>query len=122
MSAVNVMVNGRSYSIACDDGQEAHLSHLAAIVDAKIAELSAMVGQIGDSRLMLMAALVLADELDGLQKKAVEGEKTLAALHKLNDEIKSRADTVEGEAAAALESATKRVQDLLNVMQEEGGD
>ena len=50
MASVNVTINGRSYQIACDDGQEAHLKRLGSYIDKRIAELVASVGQIGDRR------------------------------------------------------------------------
>ena len=53
------MVNGRAYTIACDDGEEDHLRELAAHVDAKVREVMETVGQVGDQRLLLMAALLL---------------------------------------------------------------
>ena len=63
MSKITVMVNGRKYEIACDDGQEAHLTRLAQYVDRRVDELIAAVGQVGDARLLLMASLLVADEL-----------------------------------------------------------
>ena len=63
MGQVTVQVNGRAYSIACDDGQEARIRRLAQYVDAKVAEFVAKFGQVGEARLLLMAALVIADEL-----------------------------------------------------------
>ena len=65
MPLVNVMVNGRAYTIACDDGEEEHLRQLAATVDAKTREVLSSVGQVGDTRLLLMAALLIADEHHG---------------------------------------------------------
>ena len=62
MPLVNVMVNGRAYTIACDEGEEDHLRELAAHVDAKVREVLGSVGQVGDTRLLLMAALLIADE------------------------------------------------------------
>ena len=62
MPLVNIMVNQRAYTIACDDGEEDHLRGLAAMVDAKAREVLGSVGQVGDSRLLLMAALLIADE------------------------------------------------------------
>ena len=62
MPLVNVMVNGRAYTIACDEGEEDHLRDLAATVDAKAREVLSSVGQVGDTRLLLMAALLMADE------------------------------------------------------------
>ena len=63
MSQITVMVNGRKYDIACDDGQEAHLTRLAQYVDRRVDELIAAVGQVGDARLLVMASLLVADEL-----------------------------------------------------------
>ena len=63
MAHVSVFINGRSYDIACDDGQEAHLTRLAAYVDKRLTELVAAVGQVGDTRLLVMVSLLIADEL-----------------------------------------------------------
>src|SRR5205085_2476631 len=63
MPLVNVLVNGRAYTVACDEGEEDHLRELGQYLDKRVRELSATVGQVADSRLMLMAGLVIADEL-----------------------------------------------------------
>jgi cell division protein ZapA len=63
MAKVSVTINGRKYDIACDDGQEAHLARLAQYVDKRVDELVAAVGQVGDARLLVMASLLVADEL-----------------------------------------------------------
>lgn len=63
MARVSVSINGRKYPIACEDGQEAHLSRLAAYIDRRISELVASVGQVGDTQLLVMASLLVADEL-----------------------------------------------------------
>ncbi len=63
MAQVTVEINGRRYQIACDDGQEAHLTRLANYIDRRVAELVAAVGQIGDARLLVMVNLLIADEL-----------------------------------------------------------
>jgi cell division protein ZapA len=62
MPLVNVLVNGRAYTIACDDGEEDHLRELGTFVDKRVQELTGSVGQVGDTRLLLMAGLVIADE------------------------------------------------------------
>lgn len=63
MAKVAVTINGRKYDIACDDGQEAHLARLAQYIDKRVDELVAAVGQVGDARLLVMASLLVADEL-----------------------------------------------------------
>lgn len=63
MAKVSVTINKRKYEIACDDGQEAHLVRLSQYVDRRVDELVAAVGQVGDARLLVMASLLVADEL-----------------------------------------------------------
>ena len=106
MPLVNVMVNSRAYTIACDDGEEEHLKELAAHVDEKAREVLASVGQVGDARMLLMAALLIADERHELSGKAgivTDGEK---------QKLHLRVEQAESAAADALESATKKIQDI----------
>jgi cell division protein ZapA len=63
MAQVSLTVNGRPYVVTCDDGQEARIRRLGHYVDAKVAEFVQSVGQVGEGRLLLLAALVIADEL-----------------------------------------------------------
>lgn len=63
MATVSVEINGRPYPVGCADGQEARVRALAEQFDAYVGQVAADVGQVGDIRLFLMAALLLADEL-----------------------------------------------------------
>lgn len=63
MAQVSVRINGRHYQVACEDGQEAHLQKLASYIDERVSELVHDVGQVGDARLLVMASLLIADEL-----------------------------------------------------------
>ena len=63
MAIVTLTINGRSYEMTCDDGQENHLTKLAAHIDERVQELAGAVGQVGEARLLVMASLLLADEL-----------------------------------------------------------
>jgi cell division protein ZapA len=78
MGQVSVPVNGRFYAITCDDGQEIRIRRLAQYVDAKVAEFVGRVGQAGEARLLLLAALVIADELsdanDALERERKRAE------------------------------------------------
>ena len=64
MSHLSVAINSQNYTIACDDGQEGRIRDLAAGIDKKIQDLVSEVGQVGDNRLLVMASLLLADELE----------------------------------------------------------
>ncbi len=63
MAQVNLQINGRDYLIACEDGEEKHLTFLAEYINRQVEGLVENVGQVGEARLLLMASLVVADEL-----------------------------------------------------------
>jgi len=112
MPLVNVMVNGRAYTIACDDGEEDHLRDLAATVDAKAREVLSSVGQVGDTRLLLMAALLMADEHSAAVSRLEASAGATQALHSARGALEIRAQDAESRAADALELAAKRVEDI----------
>jgi cell division protein ZapA len=64
MASVTVSVGGRAYQLGCEDGQEKRLTALANRIDAEVKRLSAATGPVGEARLLLMTALLLADQLD----------------------------------------------------------
>lgn len=63
MGMVNVDIGGRSYALSCRDGDEAHLVDLAGDIAEKAASLTRSIGTMTEARLLLMAALMVADEL-----------------------------------------------------------
>ena len=63
MSDLSITINGRKHVIACEDGQEEHLARLAEYIDKRVNEIAETVGQVGENRLLLMASLLVADEL-----------------------------------------------------------
>jgi cell division protein ZapA len=104
MPLVNVMVNARAYTIACDDGEEDHLKQLAAYVDEKVRELMESVGQVGDARLLLMAGLLLADEVFEANARLAGRETSAAAGAQENH--------YEELAAGKLEAAARKLEDI----------
>jgi cell division protein ZapA len=59
MAQVKMNINNRNYEIACDDGEENHVQQLGRYVDEKVTELATRIGQVGDTRLLVMAALLM---------------------------------------------------------------
>jgi cell division protein ZapA len=110
MAVVNVMVNGRAYTIACDDGEEDHLKDLASHVDSRVRELLSSVGQVGDSRLLLMAALLITDDMLDAQKKLEDHKEHVGALNGVQNELAERAEQSEVIAAEMLEKAAQRLE------------
>ncbi|HXM00116.1 MAG TPA: cell division protein ZapA [Rhizomicrobium sp.] len=112
MPLVNVMVNGRAYTIACDEGEEDHLRDLAAHVDTKVRELLESVGQVGDQRLLLMSAVLITDEFFDARNRLEAHEKEAGALTSSHRELSGKLAQSEEIAAAMLENAAKRVEDI----------
>ncbi|MFQ5939325.1 MAG: cell division protein ZapA [Alphaproteobacteria bacterium] len=108
MGQAAVTINGHSYQITCDDGQEAHLRELAQYIDKRVAELVAAMGQVGDMRLMVMTSLLIADELWDARAKLSDPRagngKDAKAAKALDADIESLAQRIE-DIAARLERA-----------------
>jgi cell division protein ZapA len=68
MGEVTVTVNSRPYRMACEDGQEGHLKKLGQGLASRVEELAKQVGQVGDAQLLVMAALITADELAQIEQ------------------------------------------------------
>ncbi len=112
MPLVNIMVNQRAYTIACDEGEEEHLRDLAQHVDAKVRELLATVGQVGDARLLLMAGLLITDDYFDAVAQLDQRGRQLDELSAVHEDVKGKLGKSEADAAKALEAATKRVGDI----------
>ena len=63
MAQVVIEVNGRPYTMQCNDGEEEHLASLALMLDEEVARIRDAVGNVGDIRLLMMAGLVISDRL-----------------------------------------------------------
>lgn len=87
MSHITVTINGRSYRMACDDGEEQRLASLAERFDGAIEELRGAFGEIGDQRLTVMAGIRVTDSL-------VEAERRLVALTAEIQSLKESRDAV----------------------------
>jgi len=112
MSQVSVTINGRQFRMACEDGQEGHLVNLARELDARISGLRAKFGEIGDTRLTVMAAITVADELAeaGLRIKRLEEE--LATLQDARAVASDRSKAAQASIAAALGAAAERIEGI----------
>lgn len=70
MGQVRITLNGRGYDIACDDGQEEHVMRLANALSERVNQLVTANGQVGEARLLLMAGLLMADDLHSERAKS----------------------------------------------------
>jgi cell division protein ZapA len=120
MATVTVSINGRNYRMACDDGQEEHLTRLAKDLDGRITQLRNDFGEIGDMRLTVMAALTIADELREQRGQLRRIEDELAALQDARTIASDRAKMTENAIAAAFNSAAERIEKLAKALDGRG--
>jgi cell division protein ZapA len=116
MSQVTVTINGRQFRMACEDGQESHLLRLAQDLDQRIERLRGTFGEIGDTRLTVMAALTVADELADASGKLRRLEEDLAGLQDARAAAAERADATQAAVGAALNSAAERIEQVTKVL------
>ena len=101
MAQVSITINSRKYQVACDDGQEAHLTRLGNYVDKRLNELIAAVGQVGEARLLVMVSLLLTDELSDLYSNKEQGSSS--GTYSTSDEE---------ETCAAIENLAERIENI----------
>jgi cell division protein ZapA len=112
MAQINVTINGRQFRMACENGEEARLTRLAEELDGRIRQLRASFGEIGDTRLTVMAALALADELSEVKERLRRLEPELATLQEASVVSADRAQATQAAVVAALNAAAERIESL----------
>lgn len=112
MAQVTVTIGGRVYRLACNEGEEPHLESLARKLDSKIDEIRGAFGEIGDQRLVVMAALTIADELTEAKRTIAALEKQAADSADLDSAARRDADRQLELAAEALGEASHRIESL----------
>ena len=115
MAQVTVTMNGRTYRLECDDGEEQHLLALAGEMAQHIELLKGRFGQVGDDRLLLMAGLMMADELAEARKKLEDAESLLAEIR--DDRV--AADRVVEAAQAQMAGKISAAADRLDVLNQQ---
>ena len=105
MGRVTLEINGRPYVVGCEDGGEPHARALAARIDEKVRQIAPEAGAPGEARLILMAALMVADELN-------EAEGAIRAAEARAAEYEKSLDRLASKAVAAMESAADRLEEM----------
>ena len=105
MSQVSVSIAGRKYRLSCNEGEEARLESLAGMIDEKIGQMRASFGEIGDQRLVIMAALTIADNLTEARDEAAAERRRFEEAEQRTQRIASRLD----ELGSRLEQVAARL-------------
>ena len=122
MSQVNATIAGRQFRLACEDGQEEHLQSLAKDIDRRIIDLRRKFGEIGDTRLTVMAALMLADELAEATKMMRRLQDEIAALQDARLVAGDRAKAASDAVVGAFNSAAERIEGITKKLNQTVGN
>ena len=112
MAQVTVSIDGKTYRMACEEGQEDHLTDLAGRLDRYVTHLKGQFGEIGDLRLTVMAGIMVMDELSEFQKKVRGLEAEVETLRKTRDNALAKAEKTESDLAKAVDEVTGRITSL----------
>jgi cell division protein ZapA len=115
-SHINVTINDRQYRMACEEGQEVRLLKLAESLESRIQSLRGKFGEIGDARLIVMAALTACDELFDAGERIRNLEEELASLRNVRAVAADRARATQAAVANALNSAADRIERTTQVL------
>ena len=116
MAQVVVNVNERPYTMQCDEGEEEHLSELAQLIDTEISKLKRSFGQVGDTRLLLMASLVIADKLAASLLRIEDLEEEISTMKDARSAATDRNLALERTVADRLSAAAERLEALSREM------
>jgi cell division protein ZapA len=113
MAEIGITINGRAYDIACDNGQEGRIVDLANYIDQRVMQLARSGGIYNEAHLMVLTALVLADELFEARETAAAAPRTNARGVPPVTATPAPVNKEEEQAVArALESLAKRIEGI----------
>lgn len=121
MSQVTVLIDGKAYRMACEAGQEAHLTELAAKFDRYVGHLKGQFGEIGDLRLTMMSGIMVMDELSELSRRLETAEAELDALRKNRDSMLSTSQRSDELLVHALGELTGQIHGIAAKLNGQGG-
>ncbi len=112
MTSVVVSIAGRTYRMSCAEGEEARLEALARIVEEKIVEMREGFGEIGEQRIVVMAAIAMADELADARARVVSLEAETERLGRALAETETASRALEARATQTISAAADRIAQL----------
>ncbi|WP_108483266.1 cell division protein ZapA [Oceaniglobus ichthyenteri] len=94
MPEIKVVIGGRTFDVACQEGEEHYLQSAARMLDTEAAVLVAQIGRLPESRMLLMAGLMLADKTAGMEEQVRASEATIAQLQAQLTQSQAEAQTL----------------------------
>jgi len=120
MPEVNVEIAGKKYRMACEDGQQEHLLELARDFNSRVEAFKGDFGEIGDTRLTVMAGIALLDELAEANRKIDDLHRDIAELTTAGRELTLEAELLEQKFARRLAEAARKVESIATAIDETG--
>jgi cell division protein ZapA len=112
MGQVSVTLNGRTYRLECGEGEEAHLIALAEYLGTHVETMKRKFGQVGDDRLILMASLLVTDELWELRRQMQELKTAMAEARRDRSVVDESAKSLQSDIAARVRTVAERLEML----------
>lgn len=114
MPNVEIEIGGRSFEVACQEGEEHYLLSAARMLDTEASTLAGQIGRLTESRMLLMAGLMLADKTAGVEDRLREAEEKLAAQEARIAELESQpaAEPERVEVPVVPDSVTRTLAEL----------
>jgi cell division protein ZapA len=112
MTQVSITINGRQFRMACEDSQESHLINLARELDARISAFRNEFGELSDTRLIVMAAITVIDELAGAGLRIKRLEEEIAALQNARVATSDGDMAAQAAIASTVNAAAERVESI----------
>jgi cell division protein ZapA len=116
MDFVTVTIGGRQYRMACEPGQEGRLTKIAGELEGLVTNLRGKFGEVGDQRLIVMAALTLADELFDTRQRIRALETQVAEMQDARATYVERSKVTQEAVAAALNAASERIEKMTQAL------
>ena len=116
MPQIQVTIDGKSYRMACGEGEEAHLAALAEGLGARIGEMRKAFGEIGDMRLQVMAALTIADELGEARRRLAAAEAEAGRLREAAAREAEARAVQEAGLAQGIAAAAERIERMAQAL------
>jgi cell division protein ZapA len=120
MPEVPVEISGKKYRIACEEGQEQHLLDLAGEFDRRVEAFKTDFGEIGDTRLTVMAGIAVLDELAEAQRRIESLKADIAELTTAGRELTIEAEEMEQKFARRLAEAARKVEAIATAIDQTG--
>lgn len=112
MAQVTVTIDGKAYRMACEEGQEDHLTTLATEFDRYVGHLKSQFGEIGDLRVTVMAGIMIMDEVSDLKRRLASLEHEMAGLREGREAVLSVVDHRDSQVVEVLGELTQHINGI----------